>query len=214
MNKTNIDALNFNNESEYKSNLKIQNFNTYTYPSNITTKSNTDVLRKNFTFDEVPFLAFQEHKKKYSNIASEAYKGYGTDSMLSKTFFSENNIRKVQKDLTFYVERATKNKVKIEDQPFEDILVRMQNTYYTYGRFLQRDIEKQVLELNMIAIKEMMPEIITQIKQQLTYLRDISRPPAVMDQPMNVSGKGRRTLPSTTGITFAAQYPEYRPIDG
>jgi len=213
MNKTNIDALNFNNESEYRSNLRLQNFNTYTYPTNITVKS-TGVRTKGFTFDEVPFLAFQEHRKKYSDVASEAYKGYGTDSELSKVFFSDDNVRRVQKGLTYYIEKYTKNKVLIEDQPTLDIIVYMQNTFYTYGRFLERDIDKQIKELNMICIKEMIPLVITQIKQHLVYIRDISRPPAMMDQPLNVSGAGRRTLPSTANITFAAKYPEYRPIDG
>jgi hypothetical protein len=213
MSRSNLDALNFNNESEYKTNIKQLNYKTYTYPVNMSLQSD-GVSNKNFTFDEVPFLAFQEHKKKYSAIATEAYKSFGTDSELSEVFFSQQNITRVQKGLTYYIKKRTGNKVLIDDQPFEDIIVRMQNTFYTYGRFLQNDIDKQVQELNMITIKEMIPEVITQIKQQMGYLRDISRPPPMMDQPTNVSSKGKRTLPSTSGITFSEKYPDFKPIIG
>ena len=213
MKNANLDALNFNNSSEFKSNLKAENYKTYTYPSNINIQ-NDGLPKQDFTFNEVPFLAFQEHKKQYNKIVTDAYKTYGSNSALSEAFFSEANIKKVQKGLTYYVIRRTGNKVIIEDQPIEDIIIRMRGTYYTHGRFLENNIDKQVKELNMITIKELIPECITEIKQRLGYLRDISRPPAPMDQPMNVSSSGKRTLSSTSNIIFAAQYPNITPIVG
>jgi hypothetical protein len=206
----NIDALSFNNSNEYKSQLMSKNYNTYTHPSILTTRSTKmdDVpANRTISFDEVPFLAFQEHRKKYHGIAEEAYKTFGTDCKLSELFFSYQNVIKVQKGLTYYVKKATKNKILIDDQPLEDIIVQMQYRYYTYGKFLQTNVEQQVRELNIITIKELIPEVITQIKQQLGYIRAISRPPDVMDQPINISKTGRKTLPSVSNIIFAAQYP-------
>jgi len=202
--------LSFNNANEYKSQLTSKNYGTYTHPSILTVRTtNLDnkPVNNKVSFDEVPFLAFQEHRKNYHGIAEEAYKTFGTDCKLSEVFFSRENIRKIQQGITYYIKKITKNKVLIDDQPTEDIIVRMQYTYYTYGKYLQTNVDQQVRELNMITIKELLPEIITQIKQYLGYIKTISRPPDVMDQPINVSKTGRKTLPSTSNIIFAAQYP-------
>jgi hypothetical protein len=155
---------------------------------------------KGFTMDQVPFLFLQDHRKDYKSSVDEAIKGTQAPSELSDIFFSKENIDNVRKDITKAVFEATKRKVMIDDQPFMDVLIRMQTVYYQYGRFLPTDIQRQVDELNYITIKETVPEVIVQIKQKLGYIRDISRPPDMMNQPLNVSKAGRKSNRSISSI--------------
>lgn len=155
---------------------------------------------KGYTFNQVPFLFLQDHRKDYKSSLDDAIKGLHTPSALNKIYFSEENITRVQRAITNAVYMATKKKVIIEDQPRLDILLRMESSYYSYGRFLPTEVNAQVEELNYITIKETVPEIITQIKQQLGYIRDISFPRQVMSLPMNVNNAGRQTTRSISSI--------------
>jgi hypothetical protein len=159
-----------------------------------------DFKFKGYSFNQVPFLFFQDHRKDYKSAMTDALGNLQTSSELNEIFFSQKNILYVQKEITKAIKRITKGKIIIEDQPELDILIKMQYAYYMYGRFLHTDINAQVKELNYITIKEMIPEIITQIKQNLAYIRDISRPPFTMPQPMNVNKAGRRTNRSISSI--------------
>ncbi len=155
---------------------------------------------KGFSFNQVPFLFLQDHRKDYKSAVDDMNRGLQSVSDLSEKFFSESNIKFIQKKLTSEINKITKGKVIIEDQPYLDVLVYMQNAYYTHGRFLYYDIDKQVNELNYITVKELLPEIITQIKQQLGYIRDISYPPPVLPLPANVNKAGRKTNRSLSSI--------------
>lgn len=155
---------------------------------------------KGLTINQTPFLFFQDHRKDYKSAAEEMTKGYQTVDTLSEVFFSDKNIKYVQQTVTKIIFKLSKGKIKIEDQPFLDILLKMQDVYYMYGRFLQFDVDKQVKELNYITIKELLPEIKTQIEQKLCYIRDISYPPTMMPQPINVNKAGRRSNRSISSI--------------
>jgi len=159
-----------------------------------------DFKFKGYSFNQVPFLFIQDHRKDYKSAMDDALGRLQAPYELSDVFFSEKNISYLQKKITESVKQMTKGKVLIDDQPYLDILLKMQYTYYMYGRFLNTDIEAQVNELNNITIKEILPEIKTQIKQQLGYIRDISRPMYMMPLPMNVNRAGRRTNRSLSCI--------------
>jgi hypothetical protein len=155
---------------------------------------------KGFTMDQVPFLFLQDHRKDYKSSVEDAVAKLQTENELSDIFFSEDNINYVRKEITKTIYNKTHGKIIIDDQPYLDILIKMQSVYYLYGRFLPDDIDKQVSELNYITIRELVPEILVQIKQQLSYIRDISRPPDMMNLPSNVSSAGRRTNRSISSI--------------
>lgn len=155
---------------------------------------------KGFSLNQVPFLFLQDHRKDYKSAADEANRGLQSISSLSEKFFSEANISLVTKSLTNAIKIITKGKVIIEDQNYLDMLVYMQNTYYTHGRFSSDRIDEQVRELNYITVRELVPEVITQIKQQLGYIRDISYPPPVLPLPANVNSAGRKTNRSLASV--------------
>jgi len=155
---------------------------------------------KGFAVNQVPFLFLQDHRRDYKSAVDDALKGRHDPTPLNELYFSEENIIRVQKAITNEVKRRTGNKVIVDDQNKQDVLLLMENSYYEYGRFLPFNIEKQVNELNAITVREAVPEIITQIKQHLSYIRDIERPRDVLPLPMNVNSAGRKSIKSLSNL--------------
>ena len=147
-----------------------------------------------------PFLFLNHHRKDYKALAEEAVAakvGNEEGTQLSILYFSDENIKHLQKRLRDAVLKITCNKVIIPYQDKSDMIAGMQLIYQQDGRFLPNNIDKQVNELNDIFIKYTIPCIMTNVKQYFGYLRDINTPPVNLDRPLNVSNSGNKALPST-----------------
>lgn len=151
---------------------------------------------------QYPFLFLQEHRKDYKSMAQQAVRGNYEVTELSQTFFCRKNIQYINALLKKEVFLATGKKIIIDDQPEEDILILMRATFLDYGRHLPNDLRRQLNELNYMVVKSALPDVITNIKQYYSYIRDITLPRPVLNLPVNVNSRGRRTLPSVTSLFF------------
>ena len=148
-----------------------------------------------------PFLFLQEHKKNYKNMATTALKGTQCQSELSKLFFSDRNMKRIQKALKKEVFIRTNGQFKVEiDQEQRDLFIAMKAVYLEHGRFLPGQIVRQVKRLNKKVIDETVPGMITSIKQYYGYLKEINKPLTPIPRPMNANNAGRLTLPSITPV--------------
>lgn len=124
-----------------------------------------------------------------------------SEELVGKEFFSESNIKRIQKMIKNEISIRSKGKIILkDDQSVDDLLIVMRTAYLEHGRFIQKNIVHQVKILNKQLIQDIVPSILTEIKQYYGYLRDINGPLNPIDRPMNVSNAGRRTLPSLTSI--------------
>lgn len=120
---------------------------------------------------------------------------------VGKLFFSENNVKRIQKIIKRAIYIKTRGAfVLTEDQDDTDLLVVMRATYMEHGRFLPQNIPQQVDELNKKLVRGIIPNMITEIRQGYGYLKEINEPLKPIDRPMNVSVAGRRTIPSITTV--------------
>lgn len=148
-----------------------------------------------------PFLFLQEHRQNYKNLHENALKGIQSSSELSKLFFSDANIKRIQKLIKKEVYRRTRGEFKLEvDQELRDVIIAMRAVYLEHARFLPGQIVRQVKRLNHKVIDEILPGMITEIKQYYGYLKEINKPLTPIDLPVNVNNAGRRTLPSITTV--------------
>lgn len=152
----------------------------------------TDVLK-------TPFLFLQEHHRDYKGKVDEALKGIQCTSELSKLFFSDKNIVRIQKLIRQAVFKKTKGKYRLDvDQNTDDVFVVMRAVYLEHGRFLPNQVVRQVKRMNNLVVDEVVPSIITNIKMYYGYLKDIREPLKPIAHPINVNNAGRKTLPSAT----------------
>lgn len=161
---------------------------------NVNNMTNQDIFR-------TPFLLLQEHRKNYKNMAEYALKGIHTDSELGRLYFSDENIKRVQRMIRKEVYKRTGGQFKLEiDQAQRDLYFAMRAVYAEHCRFLPGQIVRQVKRLNQKVVDETVPGMITEIRQHYGYLKEINKPLEPIDRPVNVSNAGRLTLPSITTV--------------
>lgn len=160
----------------------------------------------NMTIEDIyntPFLLMQDHRKDFNGLAKKALTNIQSGSELSKLFFSDENMRRLQRGIKAEVFKRTKGTFKLEvDQEQRELFIVMRAVYLNEGRFLDNNIVRQCKRLNEKVIIECVPDIITAIKQNYGYLKEINRNPPPIARPLNVNNKNR-ALPSVF-TTFGA----------
>ncbi len=161
------------------------------------------LTKNNMTIQDLfrtPFLLTHDHPNtNFRNMAETALKGIQTQSNLSKLFFSDRNIKRVQQKLKAAVYNRTKGKYKLDtDQDPSDMLVAMRAVYMEHSRFLPGETVRQVKRLNEKVISEHVADVISNVKQYYGYLEEINKPLTPIPRPVNVNNAGRLTLPSIT----------------
>lgn len=146
-----------------------------------------------------PFLFLQEHRKNYTNMSTTALKGIQSESELSKLFFSDDNMKRLQKMIRQEVFTRTKGEFRLDvDQEQMDLFLVMRAVYAEHARFLENQVVRQVKRLNQKVVSDVVPGIITSAKQDYGYLKEINKPLTPIPRPISVGHGGRRTLPSVT----------------
>ena len=165
-----------------------------------TTQSISKGTKKHYDTDNYEdYLAFINKKEKKIKIQMSPFLRHAVGqlkicpSLLSSEFFSQKNISKIQSLIKTQIKSKSGITVQTE-QNVEDLLDKMCETYRDYSMNFPTHISDQVNKLNKILIDSIVPGAITNIKQYLHYIKDITQPLKPMDRPVNVSSK--RQLPS------------------
>lgn len=122
---------------------------------------------------------------------------------VTELFFSDENVLRVQKLIRREVQLRTNGQYKLEvDQDEADLIIAMRAVLFDMygGRFLPFKIKHQVKELNRRVINYIVPDMISEMKQEYGYIKEINKPLEPIDRPVNVSGAGRKNLPSITTV--------------
>jgi hypothetical protein len=117
---------------------------------------------------------------------------------LSRTFFSNDNMERIQQQVINEVYK--KSQKKINKQSYQELQIIMKSIYLQYSRNLPTNIEEQVLTLNKYVVNECVPIIVNNVLQYNKYIQDITSPIPVMPRSVNASSKGERALPGTASL--------------
>jgi hypothetical protein len=155
----------------------------------------------NMTIQDIyrtPFLFLQDHQTKdYWNMAPLALKGIQSESELSKLFFSDENMKRIQKMIRKEVFRKTNGEFRVDvDQDSKDLFFAMRGTYMEQARSLPNQTVRQIKRLNWKVVDDAIYGILTSLRQDYGYLKEINKPLSPIPLPLNVNNAGRRTLPA------------------
>jgi hypothetical protein len=181
-----------NNDFTFKGNLifdyhndenkDIKNYNKYTDIDNVNSNERNNWATEN-------------------SIQKSLLKSVYTPTPLGEVFFSPDNIKRLQNKIKKSVFIETKGKYKLQvDQNESDLLVVMRAVYIQDSYNAPYRIIHQVKELNEKVINRILPDMISNIKQNEEYLNVIDKPIDPIPLPVNVSRAGRLSLPSVTTI--------------
>jgi len=166
------------------------------------------IYEKSPSFDK-----YQEQigKNQYANSGNDYYDG-GNSSLalrsagmkntpVSIMFFSPENIARIQKKIKSSIYSLSEGKFRLDvDQNEQDLIIVMRAVFLQHAKNLDKHIVRQVKALNQLLLNEMIPDIMTNIKQYYGYLKEINEPLKPIARPLNVSGAGRKMLPSITTV--------------
>jgi hypothetical protein len=181
-----------NNDFTFKGNLifnyhnddnkDIKNYNKYTDIDNVNSNERNNWATEN-------------------SIQKSLLKSVYTPTPLGEVFFSPDNIKRLQNKIkkSIFVESKGKYKLQV-DQNESDLLVVMRAVYIQDSYNSPYRIIHQVKELNEKVINRILPDMISNIKQNEEYLNIIDKPIDPIPLPVNVSRAGRLSLPSVTTI--------------
>ena len=110
---------------------------------------------------------------------------------LEKTFFSEQNIDIINKQLIMKIYEMSKKNIKIAPQSKEELLIVMRYVFIEYARHLPYDLVEQIRELNYSVIGEILPSVWTNIHQKIDYLAEINNPRQINPLPVNVNTRNQ-----------------------
>ena len=142
-----------------------------------------------------PSFHYVDEKNKIGlNFKNTAIESVHTTTKLNFAFFSPQNIKIIQNAIRYEVWRRTENKHLVGEQSETELGIIMRAIYLQYGKNLPNNIREQVEELNNLVIETVVPKLIVQIEQYLSYLRDISQPYRIMEKPESTNVVGRKTF--------------------
>lgn len=156
-----------------------------------------------FNFEQMPSAYFTDNKKGFA-LRNQLVKNLIKVSEchindLEKMFFSKDNIDLINKQLILTVYKKTDKEFVICPQDERKLLIVMKYVFIENARHLPYDIKGQIRELNCRVVNEILPVVISNVRQKVDYLRDISTQPIGPPLPMNTNNTDR-TLPSISNI--------------
>lgn len=179
----NMPSKNFVKEPEklyrtYPNNVPLQNYNMNSYDNQ---------EKNNFATE--------------GSISKKLLSGTTHPTPISELFFSRPNIKRIQNGIKREVFNRTNGKYVLNvDQNENDLLIVMRAVYIADAIESPYRITHQVKELNKKTLERIIPDMISLIKQDVQYQKDITTPLQPIALPVCSNVKGLKTLPSQTTI--------------
>jgi len=123
----------------------------------------------------------------------EALNGNWQDSILSKAYFSKNNIQIIQNSIRAGVHKLSKEQYVIAPQCVDTLKIIMRSIFLQHSANMKTNITEQIKNLNNIVTDYCVPKIYSETKGYLKYLHDASTMHIPIDHP-TLSGCHNKSL--------------------
>jgi hypothetical protein len=173
------------NEEDFQDSQNNKNMNT-------NTKYNGRVFFKENEF--TPGYELYEGSNKPQNCFQDSVSTIQELSPLSQSYFSRNNIDKIQQQLIDEVRIKSNNEYNIGRQSDLQLQIIMRSIFLSYSKNINNNIQNQINELNTMVVEDCINKILPEIKQYLYYRKDITQPRQIMAHSVNPSSSGEKTL--------------------
>lgn len=124
----------------------------------------------------------------------DAMVGNWTDSVLSKAFFSGENIQIIQNGLRAGVYNKTNGRYIIGNQSVDTIKIVMRSIFLQHSANMPTQITEQISALNNLVLDYLVPNACGELEGYLNYKRDVSNLATPIDLPIKASTDNKKTL--------------------
>lgn len=122
----------------------------------------------------------------------EALQGIWEDSMLSKAYFSKENIQIVQNGLRAGVHKMSGEKYIIAPQNVDTLKIIMRSIFIQHAEHNENDITGQIVKLNNLVLDYAILNVYNEIDGYVKYCRDQSTLVVPMELPKQVDREFRQ----------------------
>lgn len=140
---------------------------------NITSPS---ILAKFNMIDKIPV----DQPTNYNNVLTGTFE----NSKLTEKYFSNENIENIQNKLKEGVYILSGNKLIIDKQPHDSIVVVMRSMFYLHSLNQFNNIDKQIEELNKHVLDYSIKHVYNEAIAYLKYKKDVSQMYNPMSHPI------------------------------
>jgi Family of unknown function (DUF5761) len=142
---------------------------------------------------------FYEHGYSSLMALNEGFKDCPPETV--RVFFGEDNMKRIQKKIRREVFKRSYGKFKLKvDQNVNHLIIAMIAIVRLHAKFLPTKVIRQVKRLNEETVQYIVPDLMTNLKQQYSYIQDITNPIQPLPDPINVNQAGRNQLRSVTAV--------------
>lgn len=144
--------------------------------------------------DSVPSYQFQQPQMNVTENPHNITTRNLECSEVSSMFFSAENIDLLQNGMRNQILNMSNGNYVIGRQSDDELKIIMRSIYYQYSKNLPYNIKEQVKYLNTRVLEWSVPRILTNLKQDEKYRKDISTLPEPLERSQLPSQKGTRVL--------------------
>ena len=142
------------------------------------------------------FQLFDNPGVNYNDVSSyrDAMTGNWTDNLLSKTFFSTQNIQIIQNGIRAGVFKMSKGRFNVAPQDLTNLKIIMRSIFLQYASNRPDKIKEQVSELNNLVLDYCIPSVHNEALAYLNYKNDVTTLAMPEARPVSDNNKGSKTL--------------------
>jgi len=124
-------------------------------------------------------------KNKSTSFASALSGNDWEETMLSKAFFSAENVQILQNGLRAGVYAKSNNEIVIPPQNTDQLKIIMRSTFLQYAEFSPKNIPQQIAHLNKIVLDYIIPTVYNEAIGYLKYMQDQSSLVVPLELPLH-----------------------------
>jgi len=110
-----------------------------------------------------------------------------TPTLLSRTYFSLENIDIIQNAIRAEIYKKTNNKYIIDKQDYDQLKIIMRSIFLQHSVHQDHNIKNQIQTLNDMVLDYCIPKVYSELISYLKYKEDISTLATPMDNPIHIS---------------------------
>lgn len=143
---------------------------------------------------EKPYNFMEEVNTTDTKQYDNSLKYIHTENLLTKIFFSKENIKMIQNMLRYNIWLNSDKKHIISDQDETQLTIIMRSIFLQYSKNIQYDIKSQVKQLNKYVLDWCIPKVLSQVQQFIGYKNDITQSYKPLPYGKYSSSAGTKTL--------------------
>jgi hypothetical protein len=118
--------------------------------------------------------------------------GVWDENDLSKTFFSESNIKIIQNGIRAGVYKASNGQYTIGEQDCDSLKIIMRSIYLQHAANQENNIKGQIMELNKMVLEYCVHQVYSEAQGYVKYLRDVSTLAVPLAHPIQATQFDRK----------------------